>query len=136
MPACAASYDGSLAFEGGAFAQSCVAAPGDGGDATSVPAVDVLPRLSDADLLKVDIEGAEWAILADPRFRSSRVPAIVLEYHSHLCPADDPGALAERLLDGAGYATETIFDRGDGVGMLWAYRAAGAGDAEQAVDVP
>ena len=27
--------------------------------------MDVLPQLKDADLVKIDIEGAEWPILAD-----------------------------------------------------------------------
>ena len=39
------------------------------GNGIEVPVVDVLPELAAADLVKIDIEGAEWPILADPRFR-------------------------------------------------------------------
>jgi FkbM family methyltransferase len=42
--------------------------------ATTVPVIDVMPYLVDCDLLKIDVEGAEWALLADPRFRETGRP--------------------------------------------------------------
>jgi hypothetical protein len=98
-----------------------------------VPAVDVFPFLEDVDLLKIDIEGAEWRLLADPRFASVPARAIALEYHPHDCPDADPGTLARRLLAEAGYQTlETEFDLPPGHGMLWAWRSEGTPTAGQA----
>ena len=37
-------------------------------------------------LLKIDIEGAEWAILEDPRLAALDAEAIVLEWHAMGCP--------------------------------------------------
>ena len=34
------------------------------GEGIEVPVVDVLPELTAADLVKIDVEGAEWPILA------------------------------------------------------------------------
>jgi FkbM family methyltransferase len=123
--ACAATEDGEVRFVGGEFAVSHVAAPGSAEDAgaTTLPAADVFPHLSDADFLKLDIEGGEWAILADPRFRDLAARGLVLEYHPHLCPEPDPRAYVERLLGEAGWHVEhTQFDRPGRHGVLWAWR--------------
>ena len=80
---------GEVTFVPGDFAESRVAAPGEGG--MSVESVDVLPELTQADLLKIDIEGAEWAILADERFSEVSSRAVVLEYHPHLVPRASHG---------------------------------------------
>ena len=112
---------GEVTFVPGDFAESRVAAPGEGG--MSVESVDVLPELTQADLLKIDIEGAEWAILADERFSEVSSRAVVLEYHPHLCPEGEPRTLAERLLRSAGYEVHDIFQAPDGHGMIWAWRA-------------
>jgi hypothetical protein len=95
-------------------------------DATEVTAVDVFPQLLDADLVKIDIEGAEWAILADPRFAQIRAAAIVLEYHRHLCPRDDPQRAAESALSVAGY--EVLQTRATPeleTGLIWGFRGDG-----------
>jgi FkbM family methyltransferase len=89
---------------------------------TRVRTVDVFPLIRDADLLKVDIQGGEWEILGDPRFRDLASKAIVLEYHPHLCPAPDPGAHAARLLDQAGFSSSPVFDAHGGEGTLWAWK--------------
>ena len=84
---------------------------------------DVLPEIAAADLVKMDIEGGEWAILTDPRFADAPPRAIVLEYHPHLCPEPDPRVAVEKLLRNAGLdASSSIFHRADGHGMLWAWR--------------
>jgi len=75
-----------------------------------------------ADLVKVDIEGGEWDILLDPRFAQNPPRAIVLEYHPHLCPGDDPRAAAQEALARAGLSMAPIWHRADGYGMLWAWR--------------
>jgi FkbM family methyltransferase len=55
------------------------------------------------DLLKIDIEGAEWAILGDERLASHPARAIVLEWHSRMCPAPKPRHAARGLLEVAGF---------------------------------
>lgn len=110
----------AVSFVPGRFAESHLAAPGE--DGVHVESVDVLPELIQADLLKIDVEGAEWAILADERFSESSAAAVVLEYHPHLCPGPEPRALAERLLRTAGYEVQDIFQAPEGHGMIWAWR--------------
>lgn len=88
--------------------------------ATEVETIDVLPLLADADFAKIDIEGGEWAILDDPRFRTLEARVIVVEYHAHLCPEPDPGTAAARRLEAAGYATEAGNTKpAFGAGLLW-----------------
>jgi hypothetical protein len=83
----------------------------------------VLPQLERTDLLKADVEGGEWDVLGDPRLHSSALKAIVLEYHPEGSDRPDPRQDVERLLGEAGFAaTERLFHRPDGVGMLWAWR--------------
>jgi FkbM family methyltransferase len=118
VAAAAAAHDGSVPFEGGGASLSRIA-PGAAG---RVPAMDVLARLDDVDLLKMDIEGGEWEILDDPRFVAGPPPITVLEYHPHLCPHADPRAAVEAVFASAGQRTWTIFAREDGHGMLWAWR--------------
>jgi FkbM family methyltransferase len=90
-----------------------------------VPALDVFPFLEDVDLLKIDIEGAEWPILTDPRFGAGVARTLALEYHSFGSPEPDAGALALRLLREAGYETAVSdYDFPPGQGMLWAWRPA------------
>jgi FkbM family methyltransferase len=84
---------------------------------------DVLPAIARSDLVKIDIEGGEWPILADPRFAASPPRVLVLEYHRDGCPGAAPRAEVERMLADAGMATELIWDsEADGLGMLWAWR--------------
>jgi len=122
--ACAAVRDGELPFATGGFAESHVVEEPAGEDVTRLPAVDVFPELEQADVVKIDIEGGEWPILLDERFRSVPASVLVLEYHAHLCPEDDPPAVAERALRGAGYEISSIFNEPDGTGMVWAWRQA------------
>jgi FkbM family methyltransferase len=93
------------------------------GEGIEVPVVDVLPELADADLVKIDIEGAEWPILADPRFRELRADLVVLEYHAEGCPEPDPAGVAERALADAAF---DVYHAGRkpafGAGILWGVR--------------
>jgi FkbM family methyltransferase len=128
--AAAAAAAGRAQFVSGGVALSHLAASGEQDDAASVPGYgrievelqDVLPRLADTDLLKMDIEGGEWAILGDRRFREAPPRAVVLEYHPRFCPSDDPAGEAQAALTGAGLRVQAIWTRDDGHGMLWAWR--------------
>jgi FkbM family methyltransferase len=88
--------------------------------AVRVQVIDVLPLIADADLVKIDIEGSEWRILADSRFKKLSARAVVLEYHPQGAPGPDPAEAAAGLLRGAGFTVGKPFDvRGD-AGVLWA----------------
>ena len=124
--ACAGVAEGTARFAAGDYATSHVLAEGEAGG-IEMPVIDAFGLLADADLVKIDIEGAEWDILADPRMRDLRARGLVLEYHAHLCPDDDPHGAAPRLLGDAGFETRSIFTADTGVGMLWAWPRPGHG---------
>lgn len=112
--ACAMPSDGPVRFATGGHQFSHIADGSEAG-ASEVPGIDVFPFL-DVDLLKIDIEGGEWALLADPRFGEAR--SVVMEYHPMMCPAVDPRALVKRLLEERGYDIVV-----DDEPMVWALRA-------------
>ena len=122
--AAAGCREGEVRFAAGFGASSHVlAGPGDvAADAITVVVRDVLPAVSAADVVKMDIEGGEWEILYDPRFAANPPRVIVLEYHPLGCPGPDPRAAAQRALDAAGLRTAPIWHGTDGVGMVWAWR--------------
>jgi FkbM family methyltransferase len=131
VAACASASDGELGFLSGLGALSRVPEAGQPPDIT-VPAVDVFPYLQGIDLLKIDIEGGEWEILADERFASAAPPAILLEWHSYGCATDNPRTAAARALEALGYTVrhEKPSPVGDddplyGAGTLWAWRPSG-----------
>jgi FkbM family methyltransferase len=121
VAACAADADGELRFSAGNFTNSRVEPDGSG---ITVPAVDVFPRLADIDLLKVDIEGGEWALLADRRFIELDVAAISLEYHAHMAPPGDPAEHVRGVLREGGYeSVDAPIASAPGHGMVWAWKA-------------
>jgi FkbM family methyltransferase len=84
---------------------------------------DVLPDLMDCDLLKIDIEGAEWAILGDRRFANMTAIAIVLEVHPR--PGEPPSLTESRLRDAfdrAGLTWAGHWTAGAGADVIWAAR--------------
>ena len=83
---------------------------------------DVLVELAAADLVKMDIEGGEWAILCDPRFAEYPPRCLVLEYHPRGSPEPSPRSALLHVLERAGMTTESIWHGQDGHGMLWAWR--------------
>jgi FkbM family methyltransferase len=91
---------------------------------TRVPVIDVLDDLDGVALLKIDIEGSEWPILADPRLRTTAVRAIALEYHPRYDGDDDAHDAARDALRDAGFSTSTVFRKPAAEGMLWAWRPA------------
>ena len=121
VAACADVHDGTVSFSGREFTTARVES---GAKSMSLPAVDIFRFIDGVDFLKVDIEGAEWTILADPRFRSVRAAVVALEYHAFQCPESDPRTLARRLLSEAGYASsDADFHATPGHGMLWGWRS-------------
>ncbi|HXR29479.1 MAG TPA: FkbM family methyltransferase, partial [Solirubrobacteraceae bacterium] len=95
--------DATATFEAGMLSESRLAADGCTDAAMiEVPVVDLFAQLP-VDLLKIDIEGAEWAILGDARLACHPARAIVLEWHQRMCPALDPRRTARELLEAAGY---------------------------------
>lgn len=136
VPAAAGTSDGKATFAVGQAALSHIVDGGSGGPTVDgvpsvptceVPVWDVLPRLAEADLLKMDIEGGEWAILDDPRFREAPPRVLVLEYHPRMCPGPYPRGAVEARLRAAGLRTHAIWHRADGHGMLWAWQSQSPG---------
>ena len=57
---------------------------------------DVLPEIAGADLVKMDIEGGEWAILRDPRFAAAAAARDRARVPPAPVPVPDPRAAVER----------------------------------------
>jgi len=87
-----------------------------------LPVVDAFPDLQEADVAKIDIEGGEWELLTDPRFRDLPVRALLLEYHRWLCPGPDPRKLAIDALVSAGFVIWEAGEHIPGFGEVWAWR--------------
>jgi FkbM family methyltransferase len=134
VEAAAADRAGTLAFVQALFSTAHVAREGEPGETVEVPAIDALELIAEADLVKIDVEGSEWPLLLDPRFRASTagVRAIVVEYHPEGCPEADPLAAAQRILQDAGYATRTGSSHPGGQGVIWGWRPAPAPSGDTA----
>jgi FkbM family methyltransferase len=89
---------------------------------TTVPVVDVFPYLAGSDLVKIDIEGGEWDLLADPRFAETSARALVMEAHFEGRPEDDPPRALRERLAGAGFSVTGPSDPGGLTEILWAER--------------
>jgi FkbM family methyltransferase len=124
VAAAAGTSDGEVRFASGRATNSRLARDDDA-DAVTVPQHDVIARAGDVDLLKIDIEGAEWALVDDPRFAELDAAVVALEYHRERCPGGDPLLTATRALDRAGYrVTPGNLDAEPGEGMVWGWRNA------------
>ena len=101
---------------------SAVTEPDAGRAQFEVERVDILAmfRGKRIDILKMDIEGGEYQILSDPRFRDLDVHSLVMEWHRCSDTRDDRAWCIESLTQ-AGYELEDIFTR-DHYGMFWGYR--------------
>lgn len=51
--------------------------------AVDVPVVDVIPIMQEANLVKMDVEGAEWSILEDNRLLASAPRHLIVEFHDN-----------------------------------------------------
>jgi FkbM family methyltransferase len=113
---------GTLRFSAGHASESRLSL-GPDETAIDVAVVDIFEEDHDVDLAKLDIEGGEWSILADPRFAAFGARRLVMEWHAYLCPAPDAHGTAQRLLREAGYTI--VLDEpsaGGRNGKLWAHR--------------
>jgi FkbM family methyltransferase len=126
-PVAVSNVDATATFEAGLLSESRLAGAGLAADTIEVPVVDLFTQ-PPADLLKIDIEGAEWALLGDPRLASYPARAIVLEWHRRMCPALDARRAARDLLEAAGYEAidtdgeqETAGESGVN-GVIWGLR--------------
>jgi FkbM family methyltransferase len=119
--AAAGSRDGEVRFASGLNVGSHIVDDEPDIDSATivVPLRDVLAQIATSDLVKMDIEGGEWAILGDARFAEHPPNVIVLEYHPEGCPGRDPRATAEDALGRAGLETKSIWHTDEGYGMLW-----------------
>jgi FkbM family methyltransferase len=89
----------------------------------TVAALDVFSLLGGVDLLKLDIEGAEWPIVADPRLQGVEAPVVMVEYHPHGAPSSAPADDVTAALKGAGYTqTWSMHSGTDGTGVVWGMR--------------
>lgn len=121
IQAAAAAAPGTMRFTPGDFTRSHIAQAGE--DGIEVVAEDVVPRIREADLVKIDIEGGEWALLGDARFAETEARVVVLEYHPANCPGSDPQAEAERALVDAGFEIAPGPVKPEfGTGVLWGWR--------------
>jgi FkbM family methyltransferase len=121
IEACAGNQDGTVSFATGHSSGSRVVTCEDVERTDLIPSLDVLPLLGDIDLIKMDMEGGEWAVLTDDWLSSLAARSVVREYHPYLCPEGDPYTVAVTLLRAANYDILPIFRSSAGVGMLWAY---------------
>jgi FkbM family methyltransferase len=128
---CAATRDGTVRLvEDGSYVSHVdgVGHPPPGFEANlerqtvDVPAIDALPLIDGADLVKMDIEGSEWAILEDPRLSDVHVRHLFLEYHGWACAAADPRAHAIELLERGGFTVVHAPDAEEHQGALVASR--------------
>ncbi len=122
--AAAGAHDGEVELAAGRAMESFVLAEGATPSIPTirVPMCDVLAQASAADLVKIDIEGGEWEILLDSRFKQQPPRALVFEYHPHMCPGADARVAAEQALRAARLSSAPIWHKDDGYGMLWAWR--------------
>lgn len=73
------------------------------------------------DILKIDIEGSEVALLDDPRFDGLDVGAVVVEWHTPDTAGRGGREWCVDRLQKFGFSTYITADQGE-FGMLWGYR--------------
>jgi FkbM family methyltransferase len=119
--AAVSNSQGVMRFVSGQFSESRRADPGE--ESIDVEMVDLFSLDHDVDLVKIDIEGGEWAILVDPRLPSLGARALVMEWHCRSCPASNAHTAVIELLTGAGYEIRLdIPSEDETIGVLWAAR--------------
>jgi FkbM family methyltransferase len=121
-PVAVSNAAGPISFLTGRLLESRSADPGEGG--VELSAVDLFALDHDVDLIKIDIEGGEWALLADPRLPSLGACTIVIEWHARGAPDPDPHAAALGLLERAGYLIhlDEVDPPHGHTGLVWATR--------------
>lgn len=127
VEAAAATSIGEARFDARSATTGRLAAESDSSPhMVTVRSIDVFDLILDADLLKIDIEGGEWLILADARLEKLRASVVFLEFHPHGCPTGDPLGAATEALARAGLtrAVGHVFEGRDD-GSIWAWRPRG-----------
>jgi FkbM family methyltransferase len=123
VAAAATTADGEIVFGGGDFTNGRVLGDADPGGGIRLPARDMFALAEGIDLLKLDIEGGEWPILADPRFSADLAPVVMLEHHPMGAPEGaTPEKAAESALERAGYDVRRTVTEFAGAGILWGVR--------------
>ncbi len=121
IEAAAMTADGPISFTVGQATTGRVLDRDETGGAT-VAGRDMFSLLEHIDLLKLDIEGGEWPILADPRIADLSVPVVMVEYHAHGAPSPNPERDARQALERAGYTTASTVDSAPGFGVVWGWK--------------
>jgi hypothetical protein len=86
-------------------------------------ATDAFGLLEQADMARLNIQGAEWPLLEDARFARIAPSVLVVECHRRGCPDPDPAAHAGRLLSAAGYTIRCLVRPRGRNPVLTAWRA-------------
>lgn len=89
-----------------------------------VPMIDLFAHVANQkfDLMKIDIEGAEFGIIADERFAQIAPPALTMEWHEVGMPGAH--AFVHERLKGLGYHVHDLKVVPGQHGVLWAVRQA------------
>jgi hypothetical protein len=87
----------------------------------TVRTVDVLPDMAECDFLKVDIQGGEWPLLTDKRFKDLSASAFVMELHPQAAPVAEPLAWVSKLLTRLGF-TLTVMPAHGKERIIWGWR--------------
>jgi FkbM family methyltransferase len=120
--ACAGVSTGVVRFIAGDFIHSRVVETEDI-NAIELPQEDVMPTLEHADVIKIDIEGSEWPILADDRWPRTKALAVAMEWHV-TDTVSDGEARATAALERAGLNVVHRYSEEPSCGILWAVRRA------------
>lgn len=119
IEAAAGTTKGTVTFVGDLGGGSHIASAGEQGMAVAM--VDLFDYLSEADFLKLDIEGGEWPILTDPRLAETGPLVIAMEYHRVGAPFLPALNAARAALQTAGFSTGHARPNEWGHGILWAW---------------
>ncbi|WP_141332282.1 FkbM family methyltransferase [Myxococcus sp. AB025B] len=91
------------------------------GRSLRVPLVDFFEAIGDEpiDLLKMDIEGGEYALMEDPRFARLKIRTLIMEWH-RTRERPDGKAWCEQRLAALGYEVTQGIWSSEVNGLLWA----------------
>jgi FkbM family methyltransferase len=129
MPVAAGSVSAVMYITDEGAGSRVVDAPESG--ATKIELIDVfdyIDKVGPIDLLKIDIEGGEYALLSDVRFTSLTARVIALEFHPNR-QFSDPKAFCIEKLSAAGYVIHDASDT-DAGNMLWGLKTPFADGSE------
>jgi len=82
---------------------------------------DVMPELAECDFLKLDIQGGEWPLLTDKRFKDLSARGLVMELHPQAAPVAEPLAWTTKLRTRLGFMLTVLPAHGK-ERIIWGYR--------------